>query len=441
MATLQEADIFDFGSPDVAYGNDIFVNSHDHQPYAPNAFMPINRIRSFEEMSHDDPCVVSALTNVTQWQEMQQASHGCLPFRPLLPGPLDASNDTSNSVNFRSGNVSLGGKFDNTASSYAGTLGESYDSVNSSFTDNDSVQPLRIDTSVAALTPSLSILSTPVDTTQYEIVHDEEWVWSSTDYASSSHSSMRTDSTGPRTPLSPHHAGSSSQSSYFSTGYPGSPSCDGNFKVEGSGADMFPSTIPRSYLPNCPCPDCSVPVAMHQLSGSWYSNQSETSYLGPIPTYNSGMPAVAGTGLTIDFDNQSRGASRAFVPSQDSPLNTTRSLVDVERQSSETTTEHSEDSESDTEEPNVNDQAINDATHRQKRDSFLLSMRRQNYSYKDIKELGNFREAESTLRGRVRVLTKDKSERVRKPEWNRNDVSCPYWLSLMLQLTDNLLLL
>lgn len=64
-----------------------------------------------------------------------------------------------------------------------------------------------------------------------------------------------------------------------------------------------------------------------------------------------------------------------------------------------------------------------EAVHRRRRDRYLLKMREQGFTYKEIKRRGRFEEAESTLRGRVRVLTKDKSERVRKPEWNENDVS------------------
>lgn len=60
---------------------------------------------------------------------------------------------------------------------------------------------------------------------------------------------------------------------------------------------------------------------------------------------------------------------------------------------------------------------------RKRRDEFLLSMREKGMSYRDIKRKGKFREAESTLRGRVRVLTKAKEDRVRKPAWNHHDVS------------------
>ncbi|KAF2211623.1 hypothetical protein CERZMDRAFT_98504 [Cercospora zeae-maydis SCOH1-5] len=69
----------------------------------------------------------------------------------------------------------------------------------------------------------------------------------------------------------------------------------------------------------------------------------------------------------------------------------------------------------------LNDRALHDAHARRARDKFLLKMRSEGFSYKAIKRMGNFREAESTLRGRVRVLTKDKAERVRRPEWTVED--------------------
>ncbi|QIW96832.1 hypothetical protein AMS68_002350 [Peltaster fructicola] len=61
-------------------------------------------------------------------------------------------------------------------------------------------------------------------------------------------------------------------------------------------------------------------------------------------------------------------------------------------------------------------------SERTRKDEYLLSMRERGLSYKEIKRRGKYREAESTLRGRVRVLTKAKEERVRKPVWTRNDV-------------------
>ncbi|KAJ5232491.1 hypothetical protein N7468_005447 [Penicillium chermesinum] len=56
-----------------------------------------------------------------------------------------------------------------------------------------------------------------------------------------------------------------------------------------------------------------------------------------------------------------------------------------------------------------------------KRDAFLIHCKRRGLSYKDIKRLGGFKEAESTLRGRYRTLTKAKEDRVRKPKWLEQD--------------------
>ncbi|KAI5239867.1 hypothetical protein E4T42_08541 [Aureobasidium subglaciale] len=61
-------------------------------------------------------------------------------------------------------------------------------------------------------------------------------------------------------------------------------------------------------------------------------------------------------------------------------------------------------------------------TVRNNRDDYLQEARRRGLSYKEIKRRGGFTEAESTLRGRVRILSKPKEMRVRKPQWNRSDV-------------------
>ena len=57
------------------------------------------------------------------------------------------------------------------------------------------------------------------------------------------------------------------------------------------------------------------------------------------------------------------------------------------------------------------------------RDEFLIRSKAAGMSYKEIKAKGCFEEAESTLRGRYRTLTKQKEQRVRKPEWQARDVS------------------
>lgn len=57
------------------------------------------------------------------------------------------------------------------------------------------------------------------------------------------------------------------------------------------------------------------------------------------------------------------------------------------------------------------------------RNALLIEYKRRGLSYRDIKKIGGFREAESTLRGRYRTLTKSKDQRVRRPHWQDNDVS------------------
>ena len=56
------------------------------------------------------------------------------------------------------------------------------------------------------------------------------------------------------------------------------------------------------------------------------------------------------------------------------------------------------------------------------KDVFLVQSKLAGMSYKEIRDRGNFSEAESTLRGRFRTLTKEKENRVRKPEWEERDV-------------------
>jgi hypothetical protein len=60
--------------------------------------------------------------------------------------------------------------------------------------------------------------------------------------------------------------------------------------------------------------------------------------------------------------------------------------------------------------------------HRNAKDDFLIKNKLNGMSYKDIRRQGNFAEAESTLRGRFRTLTKHKSARVRDPKWFEIDV-------------------
>ncbi|KAH8898191.1 hypothetical protein GQ53DRAFT_881205 [Thozetella sp. PMI_491] len=59
---------------------------------------------------------------------------------------------------------------------------------------------------------------------------------------------------------------------------------------------------------------------------------------------------------------------------------------------------------------------------RNAKDEFLVQSKRAGMTYKEIRRKGGFAEAESTLRGRYRTLTKSKEARVRKPEWTEIDL-------------------
>lgn len=72
-----------------------------------------------------------------------------------------------------------------------------------------------------------------------------------------------------------------------------------------------------------------------------------------------------------------------------------------------------------------NGDAADDSTTqpRSEKDEFLVQSKLAGMTYKEIRKKGGFTEAESTLRGRFRTLTKPKEARVRKPEFQEIDVS------------------
>ncbi|KAK5636632.1 hypothetical protein RRF57_012344 [Xylaria bambusicola] len=67
--------------------------------------------------------------------------------------------------------------------------------------------------------------------------------------------------------------------------------------------------------------------------------------------------------------------------------------------------------------PSTSTDAERDAKNR-----FLVDSKLAGMTYREIRLQGGFTEAESTLRGRFRTLTKNKEQRVRKPEWQDKDI-------------------
>ena len=75
-------------------------------------------------------------------------------------------------------------------------------------------------------------------------------------------------------------------------------------------------------------------------------------------------------------------------------------------------------------------------TERQAKDEFLVRSKQSGMSYRDIKVKGQFKEAESTLRGRYRTLTKPRASRTRRPQWTERDVVPPFKpVSMLISLT------
>ena len=68
---------------------------------------------------------------------------------------------------------------------------------------------------------------------------------------------------------------------------------------------------------------------------------------------------------------------------------------------------------------------------RRAKDEFLIESKQKGMTYKQIRLAGGFTEAESTLRGRYRTLTKSREARVRKPEWSTRDVSFFFFLPFL----------
>ncbi|UPL01562.1 hypothetical protein LCI18_012496 [Fusarium solani-melongenae] len=59
---------------------------------------------------------------------------------------------------------------------------------------------------------------------------------------------------------------------------------------------------------------------------------------------------------------------------------------------------------------------------RESRDQYLIDRRADGFTYREIKDAGAYKEAEATLRGRWRTLTKDPEQRLRRPVWEQNDL-------------------
>lgn len=252
--------------------------------------------------------------------------------------------------------------------------------------------------------PIMPLVQTNVDTTQFEAVPREAWrkasLDSSTDddeFATSPASTSNT-SYGPFTPHDDH--------GFTDFAYRRLSSDHLSSSLETTGTSMFGDL-------GCDVSFSSVDDLSSSV-GSQFSSQA--SHYGGLPFQGSHFGELRAPGINDLPLNQGpfRGidglppSSPAVAPGSGEcdGSGTSRAITKTKRRRS---SEKQAEAEA-------------EAISRDEKDQYLLDMREEGYTYKEIKAMGHFTEAESTLRGRVRVLTKDRSERVRKPVWTDRDV-------------------
>ncbi|UPK89691.1 hypothetical protein LCI18_000626 [Fusarium solani-melongenae] len=99
----------------------------------------------------------------------------------------------------------------------------------------------------------------------------------------------------------------------------------------------------------------------------------------------------------------------------DAPLSATNNIQNVQVQAQPTQTANRS-------RPDISSFPLPDTT-RESRDQYLIDRRADGFTYREIKDAGGYKEAEATLRGRWRTLTKDPEQRLRRPVWEQNDLS------------------
>ena len=161
------------------------------------------------------------------------------------------------------------------------------------------------------------------------------------------------------------------------------------------------------------------PIRERQVLPSEPSRASQhfttLSCSGRIPHESQNLWEHKKTGIRSTTSDQ--GISYSTASNGKPNLTQQDSKIDQAKPMKERPFRHSWDSST---KPPVMDEKPQDRTEK---DNFLVQSKLAGMSYKEIRRKGNFTEAESTLRGRFRTLTKHKAARVRKPEWNENDVS------------------
>ena len=260
------------------------------------------------------------------------------------------------------------------------------------------------------------VLGGPVDRTQYSPVAAEDWSRASIDYDADVSSPGSDDTAG--SPLTPVSDGSGCFTTHFfqqpgaATTTIGASYLAKQHTFNPYGTAMYAAAAPVAFAQPAP------PVYHHhhqpRFFGTTDSMGGYQRFIAPAATQMIGLPSV-------------QDDRRLLMPvQQPEPASFSDNSSDYDIREVDQTSEAEEEMGSDVEEEHSassRSSVVEVIDAARERDNFLLEKRKEGMPYREIRRLGGFREAESTLRGRVRVLTKDKSERVRRPEWTADDVS------------------
>ena len=155
----------------------------------------------------------------------------------------------------------------------------------------------------------------------------------------------------------------------------------------------------------------------HTLAPSNISKQATDISLSEVPSANASRDIKIFDKLHATPDAMTKTTSMTFKEDQAKSLSLGADIINADspRGNSLQTLYKDQDH------PSI--QRPSSASRRRKSDQFLVDSKLAGMSYRDIRAMGHFKEAESTLRGRFRTLTKCKEHRVRKPQWQEKDVS------------------
>lgn len=166
------------------------------------------------------------------------------------------------------------------------------------------------------------------------------------------------------------------------------------------------------------------PASNSNQATSWDTMQNILPPEHPTLALDSGYSTDIGAGLTNFQANSTFATEKPLEDHFDQlggylPTQSTSTDLDIFHSAFSNFATHTFPTQS------VSTTQANDRTShgRKSKDQMLVNLKHRGYSYKDIKVIGQFEEAESTLRGRYRTLTKPKEARVRKPEWGDREIA------------------